>query len=117
MDDTQYLIAFALADGAFRGIKTVDQFFSQLVPLGEDNLPLIWEPQVEDLPIVRMIKVGSATDEPYLARTFERALKNNLARAGYRETPQVRVIVHAIRRAVAAEVGSKHNFWSQLVIG
>ena len=91
MNDTQYLIAFALADGAFQGIKTVDQFFSQLVLLGEDNLLLIWDPQVEVLPIVRMIKVGSATNEPCLARTFERVLKDNLARAGCRETSRVRV--------------------------
>ena len=111
MDDTQYLIAFALADGAFQGIKTVDQFFNQLIPLGEDNLPLIWEQDVEDLPIVRTIDNGSVTNRPLLARTFERDLQHNLARAGYRETSQVRVTVHAIRRALAAEVDSRHNFW------
>ena len=70
---------------------------------------MIWEQEVEDLPIVRSIERNSVTKKPWLSRSFQRVFKKNIARAGSRETSLAQTTVHAIRRALAAEVDSKFN--------
>ena len=109
VDETQHLIAFALADGALKGIKTIDQFFNQRIPADKNHLNLIWEAEVENLAIVRSVSKKTVTKEPLLARTFERAFKETLAQAGYHGTAEVQPTVHSIRRALAKEVDSKLN--------
>lgn len=52
-DDTQYLLAMAFADKALYGIESPAELWKMDIPDGDDELPLRWNDEVLDLPIVR----------------------------------------------------------------
>ncbi len=52
-DDTQYLLALALADNAIWGIESLDDLWQLQILKDDDELPLRWKDSVRSLPILR----------------------------------------------------------------
>ena len=103
-DDTQYLLALALADNAIWGIETFDDLWQLQIPDGDDELPLRWNDSVRALPILRNATMQRGiTEEPLPKRTFDRTLKSVLELSGYFGN----ATVHAIRRFLGKKVNGK----------
>ena len=103
-DDTQYLLALALADGALYGIESSEDLWDMSIPDGDDALPLRWKDEFLQLPIVRnATKAHGLTSAPLSKATFERILKSVLNLSGYFGT----ATIHAIRRALGKKLDGK----------
>ena len=103
-DDTQYLLALAIADHAIYGIETVDDFWDLQILPGQNELPLRWNTNVESLPILRNASMASGvTEEPLSKATFDKILKEVLRLSGYFGN----TTVHTIRRDLGKELNSK----------
>lgn len=103
-DDTQYLLALAIADKAIVGIDSVEDFWDLQIPPGEDHLFLPWRQEVTELPILRNATMHQGvTNEPLSQGTFEKVLKSILQLSGYFGT----ATIHAIRRALGKEIDGK----------
>jgi hypothetical protein len=108
-DDTRYLIALALADGAFHNIKTADNLWEIQFPVNANELILRWEDSVLDRPILRNATMKDGlTDDPLPRKLFDRVLKWVLGLAGYYGYGQA--TVHAIRRGLGQQINSKCSF-------
>jgi hypothetical protein len=103
-DDTQFLLALAIADHAIWGVNTLDDLWQLKIPDGDDELPLRWNDSVMHLPILRNVTMrDGVTNEPLLKRTFDRILKSVLNRSGFFGP----ATVHAIQRFVGKKVNGK----------
>lgn len=103
-DDTQFLLALAIADHAIWGVNTLDDLWQLQIPDGEDELPLRWNDSVMHLPILRSATMrDGVTNEPLLKRTFDRIVKSVLNHSGFFGP----ATVHAIRRFVGGKVNGK----------
>jgi len=107
-DDTQYLLALALADKpidkAIWGITFFEDLWQLQIPDGDDELPLRWKDSVMALPILRNATMQQdITDKPLPTRTFNRILKSVLNLSGYFGN----ATVHAIRRYLGKRVNGK----------
>lgn len=103
-DDTQFLLALAIADHAIWGVNTLDDLWQLKIPDGDDELPLRWNESVMHLPILRNATMrDGVTNEPLLKRTFDRILKSVLNLSGFFGP----ATVHAIRRFVGKKVNGK----------
>ncbi|KAL2036358.1 hypothetical protein N7G274_010925 [Stereocaulon virgatum] len=83
-DDTQHLIALALADNAFWGIDSFEDLWQLQIPPGEDELILRWKnDSTKALHILRNATMQhGVTEEPLPKRTFDRILKSVLNLSG-----------------------------------
>ena len=100
-DDTQYLLAMALADGALYGITSVEDLWDMSIPEYDNALPLHWKDEALETPIVRnATKANGVTNIPLPKATFEAILKSVLNLSGYFGT----ATVHAIRRALGKKL-------------
>ena len=103
-DDTQFLLALAIADHATRGVNTFDDLWQLKIPDGDDELPLRWNESVMHLPILRNATMrDGVTNEPFLKRALERIPKPALNLLGFFGP----ATVHAIRRFVGKKVKGK----------
>ena len=103
-DDTQFLLALAIADHAIWGVNTLDDLWQLQIPSGDDELPLRWNDSVIHLPILRNTIIRyRVTDEPLLKRSFDRILKSVLNLSGFFGP----ATVYTIRRFVGKKVNSK----------
>ena len=103
-DDTQFLLALAIADHAIWGVNTLDDLWQLRIPDGEDELLLRWNDSVMDLPILRNATMrDGVTNEPLLKRTFDRIVKDVLNHSGFFG----HATVHAIRRFVGKKINGK----------
>jgi len=94
-DDTQYLLALALADRAFWGIKLPEELWQLLI--------LRWTDSAENLPILRNATMQhGVSDEPLPKRTFDRIIKSVMNLSGFFGS----ATVHAIRRYLGKKVNS-----------
>ena len=100
-DDTQHLLALALADGALQGIDSIEDLWQIRICEGDDELPLRFKDRIKALPILRnaTMKDGMTTD-PLSKSTFDRVLSSVFSLAGYLGSSTV----HAIRRYLGKEV-------------
>ena len=106
-DDTQYLLALALADNAICGIDNLDDLWQLQIPDGDEELLLRWNDSVRELPILRNATMQRGiTEEPLPKWTFDRTLKAVLNLSGYFG----KATVHAIRRYLGKKVNSQ---WAQ----
>ncbi|KAL8788271.1 MAG: hypothetical protein Q9213_001791 [Squamulea squamosa] len=105
-DDTQYLIALAIADGALLHIKSVQDLWQFQIPAGSDELPLLWEDSKKNLPVLRKADMThGVTDEALSAEKFTAILKSVWHQAGYFKD----VTVHCIRRALGKAVNARYT--------
>lgn len=103
-DDSQFLVALAIADHAIFGVKTLDDFWQLEIPDGADELPLRWEDSVQALPILRTAtQREGVTKRPLLKGSFEKIFKSVLNLSGFFG----HTTVHAIRRFVGKKVNGK----------
>lgn len=95
-NDTQFLLAMAFADNALCGIKSPADLWEMEIPPGDDALPLEWNEEVMQLPILRKAtKAHGVTSGALPKATFEIILKSALNLSGYFGT----ATVHAIHRS------------------
>lgn len=100
-DDTQFLLALAIADHAIWGVNTLDDLWQLQIPDGDNELPLRWNDSVMHLPILRKATMrDGVTNEPLLKGSFERIVKSVLNLSGFFED----ATVHAIRRFVGKKI-------------
>ena len=103
-DDTQYLLALALADEAIRGIRSAKEFWQLQVPPGEDELILEWNDSVINRPILRNATMQQGVpEEPLSKQAFDRIVKSVFKLSGYFDP----ATVHAIRRYLGKKVNGK----------
>lgn len=103
-DDTQYLLALALADKAFWKISSPEDLWELEIPPGEDELLLRWTDSVKGLPILRNATLhGGVSEEPLPKTKFDSVIKSVLNRSGYFGD----ATVHAIRRYLGKKVDGK----------
>lgn len=103
-DDTQYLLAMALADKAFYGIESATDLWDMTIPDGDDAVRLRWKDEVLQLPILRKAtKTDGVTNQPLPKTMFESILKSVLNLSGYFGT----ATIHAIRRSLGKKVDGK----------
>ena len=67
-DDTQYLLALALADRAIQGITSAEDLWELQIPDGEDELPLRWTDDAEHLLILRNATMQAGVSEEPLSK-------------------------------------------------
>ena len=103
-DDTQYLLALAIADHAIYGIDSVEDLWELQIPANENELLLRWHKEVRELPIIRnATQYRGVVEEPLPRETFQNILKQILKLSGYFGTPTI----HAIRRGLGKPVDSE----------
>ena len=100
-DDTQYLLALALADKAFWDISSPEDLWELEIPPGEDELLLRWTDSAKGLPILRNATIHHGVSEEPLPKTkFDSIIKSVLNLSGYFGN----ATVHAIRRYLGKKV-------------
>ncbi|KAI9838207.1 MAG: hypothetical protein M1837_002522 [Sclerophora amabilis] len=105
-DDTQYLLALALAYIAFWDITSAAELWEMQIPQGEEELPLRWTNSAKLLPIFRDATMQhGVSEEPLLKRKLDRIVKSVLNLSGY----FAKATVHAIRRYVGKTIDVKSN--------
>ena len=89
-DDTQYLLALAIADKAIYGVNSVEEFWELQIPSDQDELPLRWNAEVENLPVLRNATMNHiVSEEPLPKNSFDKILKAILKLSGYFGHPTV----------------------------
>lgn len=83
-DDTQYLLALALADKAFWGIGSVEDFWKLQIPPDESERILRWTDAAKCLLVLRNATMQQGVSEqPLLKKTFDPIIKSVLNLSGY----------------------------------
>lgn len=105
-DDTQYLLALAIADGALLHIKSVQDLWQFQIPEGSDELPMLWADHKKNLPVLRKADMThGVTEEALPAAKFDAIIKSVWHQAGYFKD----VTVHCIRRALGKAVNGTYS--------
>jgi hypothetical protein len=99
-----FLLALAFADNALFGYSSPSDLGDQEIPEGDDELPLRWNKEVLERPILRAVTAdGGVSDSTPLTRVrFCDILRAALQNAGFFG----RITIHAIRRGLANKVDS-----------
>ncbi|KAK5045118.1 hypothetical protein LTR84_009451 [Exophiala bonariae] len=83
-NDTDFLLAIAIADGALFSYDTLDDVRQQIIPTGKDEVILRFKDAALDRPILRKCtKAGGVTDDPMPKSAFLAIFKSTLINAGY----------------------------------
>ena len=98
------MIVHGIADGAFKGISSVDELLSKRPPPGRESFTLQWTDRAKGLPFFRMVTPEGPKESEGL--TFN-SLHHNFINLAEREGFKDRIRVHGIRAAVANEVDRK----------
>ncbi|KAL6716976.1 hypothetical protein ACLMJK_004889 [Lecanora helva] len=105
-DDTQYLLALAIADQAIHGVDDIDALWELQIPPGQKELILRWNDEVSDLSIIRKAtKAHGVTKSPLPQRTFACIVKSIFKLSGYYGNPTV----HSIRRGLGKKVDERYS--------
>lgn len=99
-----WVIVHGIADGAFKGISSVDELLSKRPPPGRESFTLQWTDRAKDLPFFRMVTPEGPKESEGL--TFN-SLHHNFISLAERDGFKDRLRVHGIRGAVANEVDRK----------
>ncbi len=105
-DDTQYLLALALADKAFYGIDSLEDLWQLQIPPDDSELILRWKDSAKYLPILRnATKDEGVSTEPLSRSTFQNIVKSVLKSSGFFGA----ATVHSIRRYLGKKINGKLN--------
>ncbi|KAJ5675025.1 uncharacterized protein N7477_004959 [Penicillium maclennaniae] len=99
-----WVIVHGIADGAFKGISTIEELLAIRPPEGRESWTLRWRQEVQNVPFFRM--VNSEGPKQDKALTFSSLRHNNTSlarRNGYKNTLRV----HGIRGAVANRIDAR----------
>ena len=103
-DDTQYLLALALADKAFWGIESAKDFWQLQIHPDDDEMILRWTDSAKGLPVLRNATMHQGvSQDPLSKKTFDRIVKSVLNSSGYFG----HATVHAIRRYLSKKVNGQ----------
>lgn len=101
-----------IADGAFKGISSVDDLLDQKPPPGRESWTLKWSDAVLDAPFYR--KVTPEGVVPDMAWTFS-AMRHNNTGLAKREGFKDQLRIHGIRGEVANKVDRKFHAQEQII--
>ena len=96
-----WVIVHGIADGAFKGISSVDELLSKRPPPGRESFTLQWTDHANELPFFR--KVTSQGPEEKKGLTFS-SLHHNFTSLAERDEFKDRLRVHGIRAGVANKI-------------
>lgn len=110
-DDTQYLLALAVADNAIWGIETSNDLWHLQIPEVDDELPLRWNDSILALPILRNATVQQGiTDRPFPKRSFDRIVISVLKLSGDFGNATTYVIRRRVgEKSMVSGIGSVEN--------
>jgi hypothetical protein len=112
-NDGAMLLTLASADKALFGFDSLEDLWQQEIPPGETHVVLRWKESVEELPILRQIKKGIVTEDPWLLSSFTAMFREVLDIEGYSSGAGV----HQIRRDLGKKVDSKQPLSIQEFLG
>ncbi|GMG01327.1 unnamed protein product [Aspergillus oryzae] len=99
-----WVIVHGIADGAFKGISTVEELLEKRPPKGRESWTLEWKEDVKELPFFRMTtSQGPKADEAWTFSSLRHHLTSLAERDGFRD----RLRVHGIRGAMANKIDRK----------
>lgn len=93
-----WVIVHGVADGAFKGLRTVEDVLAVRPPKGRESYTLEWGEGKKELPFFRMITPDGPL--PQRALTFS-SLRHNYTSLAQRECFKDQLRVHGIRANVA----------------
>ena len=99
-----YFLALAIADNALLHIKSLEDLLEMEIPAGQDEIDLIFEESVLDLPILRKCTKGKDTTEEIMPKeAFLRIFQATLKKTGY----FCGSTIHAVRRYLGKKIDGK----------
>lgn len=108
-DDTQYLLALALADKAFYGIDSLEDLWQLQIPPNDSKLILRWKDSANFLPILRnATKDEGVSTEPLSRSTFQCIVKSVLKASGFFGA----ATVHSTRRYLGKKLNDKLKYYA-----
>ena len=113
-----WVIVHGIADGAFKGISSVDELLSTRPPPGRESFTLQWTDRAQSLPFFRMVTPQGPEEMKGL--TFS-SLNHNFISLAERDGFQDHLQVHGIREEVANRIDritslSPHSSIALLII-
>lgn len=102
-----WVIVHGIADGAFKGLETIEKLLSTKPPSGRESLTLEWTEEAEKLPFFRA--VTNEGPSPHKALSFSSLHYNNTSlakRDGFKDPLRV----HGIRGGVANMIDREGPF-------
>jgi Protein of unknown function (DUF3435) len=100
-NDTAFLLAMAITDGALFRYKTLDNLQKQEIPMDESEAPLQFNISTLNQPIQRKSsKAKGDMDEPMPRSTFTNVFSSTLKKAGYLCATSIYVICRQMGRRV-----------------
>lgn len=98
------LLALAFADNALYGFETLDDFWKQEIPPGENELILRWKEEAENRPILRNVtKSRGVCVKEWQKHSFKSIYRSLLDIEGY----TCDASIHMIRRYLGKKIDSK----------
>ena len=97
------MLTLACADNALFGFQSLDDFWQQEIPLGDNELILRWEDPELELPILRHVKNGVVTNSPMKVWRFVSIFLSTLEIAYH----DCSASVHQIRRQLGKKTDGK----------
>lgn len=99
-----WVLVHGVADGAFKGLDTVEQVLAAKPPNGRESWTLNWGENAKDLPFFRMV----TPEGPHTSKALTFAsLHHNFTSLAQRACFQNRLRVHGIRGGVANNIDRK----------
>jgi hypothetical protein len=111
MNFVYWVMVHGIADGAFKGISSVDELLAQRPPEGRESWTLQWTESAKDLPFFRMVTPNGPRSDKGL--TFS-SLRHHFTSLRERDGFQNQLRVHGIRGQVANKVD--RMFKAELVL-
>ncbi|KAL8939682.1 MAG: hypothetical protein Q9216_003222 [Gyalolechia sp. 2 TL-2023] len=97
-DPVAFFLAFALADGAFHNITTVEQFLNVRIPADKKSLQFRWRQDKLDTPIFQEVKQTGPTSNSWNSSSMFYYLAKATKSAGYKKGA---IAIHTLRRGLA----------------
>ncbi|KAL9038224.1 MAG: hypothetical protein Q9214_005369, partial [Letrouitia sp. 1 TL-2023] len=97
-DPVAFFLALAIADNAFKGIHSLEQFWAVRPQRGQKSFQFKWNQEALDQPVFRTVKKDGRVSDAWAASSMYHLLKRLVANAGF---PEGSITMHTFRRGVA----------------